>query len=603
MTIRVSTPRTSPSWQRSTSWLWLGLALAAAVGCTQYTGSAGETTGAGPAAVPNAAAASAAKPGSIAAKPGSIAAKPAPTAAKPAPTPVDASEEEFPVEPPDGKWLVDDQDRQYFLHETPRVEGWYYWLNPEKTRVRLAYGLEFDVASYDEHSFQIKIYKSASASALQRASQAPPPLTEPEKEAIAARYRNPTGSVDALTFTPFGRGLPDHGQWRNGFKIADLNGDGHPDIIHGPPRKGSRQPVVFLGDGQGNWRRWAEVRFPPLQYDYGDVAVADFNGDGRLDLAFAIHLKGYMVVVADGPASFVDWGRGLDFQVPGQDNADASGYSSRTLEAADWNGDGRIDLISVGEGPHMVAGTRERPSEAYGMIVYLNQGDGSWVRKDELKDGVRGFGEDLVVADLNHDGKLDAVLGSSVMGASDILRFGGADGSWSREKLADVRPRGYVSAVNVGDFNGDGRLDLALGFLSREAEIWRTGIDLFVARAAGGWERHPVVSEENRDWLTAIDSGDLDGDGKLDLAAVTGDGELWTFLGKGDGSFLRAKEPPEVAAPASGCRGFDVRIADLDGVPGAELVAEFAGEASANYIVLPCKSEGRLVAWKVLPRK
>ena len=183
----------------------------------------------------------------------------------------------------------------------------------------------------------------------------------------------------------------------------------------------------------------------------------------------------------------------------------------------------------------MVAGPDERPSQSYGMIVYLNQGDGSWLRRDELKSGVRGFGEDLVVADLNDDGKLDAVLGSGVMGARDILRLGASDGGWSREKLDDVRPRGYVSAVDAGDFNGDGRLDLALGYLSREGDVWRTGIDLFVTRAAGGWERRPVAAEENRDWLTALDSGDLDGDGKLDLAALTGDGELWIFLGKGDG--------------------------------------------------------------------
>lgn len=581
MTILASTATAS---RRPRSWLWLGLALAAALGCTQYTASAdGTKGGAPPAAAPSTATA---------------------TPVAPAPTPVDDAEEEFPVEPPDGKWLVDDQGRQYFLHETPKVEGWYHWLNAEKTLVRLAFGMQFEVASYDEDSFQVKIFKSPAASALQRKAPAVrPELTAAEKEAIAARYRSGTASADALTFAPFGRGLPDRGQWRNGFKIADLNGDGHPDIVHGPPRKGGRQPVVFLGDGQGNWRRWTEVRFPPLPYDYGDVAVADFNGDGRLDLAFAVHLKGFIVVVADGPASFVDWGRGLDFQVPGQGGADASGYSSRALEAADWNGDGRPDLISVGEGPHMVAGPHERPSQSYGMIVYLNQGDGSWLRRDELKSGVRGFGEDLVVADLNGDGKPDAALGSSVMGARDILRLGGTEGSWSRERLADLRPQGYVGALDAGDFNGDGRLDLAIGYLSHEGDVWRTGLDLFVAQAAGGWQRQPVAAEESRDWLTALDSGDLDGDGKLDLAALTGDGELWIFRGHGDGTFLREDEPPEVAAIGGGCRGFDVKIANLDGDPGAELVAEFAGEASANYIVLPCKNEGRLTAWKVRPRQ
>src|SRR5260370_861172 len=48
---------------------------------------------------------------------------------------------------------------------------------------------------------------------------------------------------------PFGRGLPDKGQWRQGFAIADMNGDGHPDLILPPPRGVPGVPEIFLGDG------------------------------------------------------------------------------------------------------------------------------------------------------------------------------------------------------------------------------------------------------------------------------------------------------------------------------------------------------------------
>jgi hypothetical protein len=531
-------------------------------------------------------------------KPAPAAASPdAPPAATPKPDAKPAST--LPqVEPPDGKWLTDEKGRQYFLQEVPRVEGWYHWLNPEKTAVRLAYGMSFEVASYDDDSFEIRVYK------VPPPGEAPPPPprrpepTAEEKEKIAASYRNETGAADRLTFAPFGNGLPDQGQWRNGFKVADMNGDGHPDIVHGPPRKGRGVPIIFLGDGKGNWRHWTEVRFPRLPYDYGDVAVADWNGDGRLDLAFAVHLKGFIALVADGPASFVEWGRGLDFQDPGQGGADASGFSSRTLEAADWNGDGRPDLLSLGEGPRLMSTPGERQSQSYGSVVFLNQGDGSWVRKDELKEGARGFGEDLAVADFTNDGKLDIVLGTSVMGARDIVRIGGDGGTWSKSDLPGLRPKGYVGAVDAGDWNGDGRLDLAVGYLAREANIWRTGLDVFLARAEGGWERKGVAVEESRDWLTSVDSGDLDGDGKLDLAAATGDGEVWVFLGKGDGTFLKEKSP-EVPTSVRGCRGYDVQIVNLDGDPAEELVAEFAGEPSALFAATQCLQEGALTAWDV----
>jgi len=56
--------------------------------------------------------------------------------------------------------------------------------------------------------------------------------------------------------------------------VADMNGDGHLDIVHGPARKQSGPPVIFLGDGQGSWTQWKEARFPSLAYDYGDVEVA-----------------------------------------------------------------------------------------------------------------------------------------------------------------------------------------------------------------------------------------------------------------------------------------------------------------------------------------
>jgi hypothetical protein len=522
------------------------------------------------------------------------------------------------VEPPDGKWLVDEKGREHFVEEVPKVEGWYIWLNEEKTQVRLWHGMIFDAVGHDEDSIRIKIYK------LQPDTRPGPQkaeLTAADKEKIAAAYTNETGKADRLTFEPYGRGLPSRGQWRNGFKVADMNGDGNPDIVHGPARKGNGQPNIFLGDGKGGWRRWAEARFPPLAYDYGDVAVADFNGDRRLDLALAMHLRGLVVLVADGPATFKEWSRGIYFQPPGQ-NADEGGFSSRTLEAADWNGDGRPDLISLGEGPRMavapaVEGRRAVGSESFGALVYLNQGDGSWTKQDELKDRVGLFGEDLAVADFTNDGQLDIVLGSSVLGEKDILRIGragsagdtgdtgdpdAAGGSWSRAPLAELRSRSYVGAIDAADLNGDGRTDLAVGFLSREGGTWRTGIDVLLSRTDGSWERKGVAVEETRDWLTALDSGDLDGDGRLDLAATTGDGEVWVFLGKGDGSYLR-EESPEVPPSKGGCRGYDVQIVNVDAEPGEELVAEFAGEPSAMFAPTQCLEEGSLTAWKPRARK
>ena len=52
---------------------------------------------------------------------------------------------------------------------------------------------------------------------------------------------------------------------------------------------GSGIPAIFLGDGKGHWKYWTEARWPH-QIDYGSVVAADFNKDGHMDLAFAVHL-------------------------------------------------------------------------------------------------------------------------------------------------------------------------------------------------------------------------------------------------------------------------------------------------------------------------
>jgi hypothetical protein len=357
-----------------------------------------------------------------------------------------------------------------------------------------------------------------------------------------------------------------------------MNEDGFADLVLPPQRGAENTPSSFLGDGKGNWKLW-EASFPPLPYDYGDVAVADFNGDGRMDLALAVHLAGMIALVADGPDSFKDWGRGLDWSLGG--GPEQSTFSSRALEAADMNGDGRPDLVALGEGPRMAqgpapGGARGGMLGGYGVVVYLNQGDGTWTRRGEAEaDRVRVFGDKLKVADFTHDKNSDIVLGSNVRGETSILRIGDGKGAWTTARLDGVR-RGYVGAVDVADFNRDGRLDLVVGYLSTELQVWRTGIDLFLARADGTWERRGVAVEENRSWLTALDSGDLDGDGNLDLAALTGEGETWVLLGKGDGSFVR-EQTPEIPQDDGGCRGYDVKVENLDGQPGDELVAEFAG--------------------------
>jgi len=526
--------------------------------------------------------------------------KPAASPAQPQPTPppivAPAAPTEPPrLEPPDGKWLVDDQGRQYFVVPVPRQEGLYRWLNDEHTKVRLPYGLSMDVVSYDDKTIYIKIYHLID-------TPVPPPRLKrtPESLAkIAASYAFATPAAHRVTFAPFDNGLPTHGQWRNGFVIADMNGDGHPDIVHGVPRKGGTKPVIFLGDGKGSWKRWATT-FPAVPFDYGDVAVADLNGDGKLDLVVASHLRGITALLGDGKGNFTAWSQGIDFQVPGTGET-KPGFSSRSIQAFDWNGDGKPDILAAGEGPRLAATREKGVGDAFnrgarGFRVYLNQGNGTWTAKGE---DAEVFGDAVAAGDFNGDGRADFAMGSSVMGYRAIVGYGQPDGSWKRADLDAVRPDAVVSALVAADFDGDGRTDLAVGYLSYEQGIWRTGIDILYSRPGDTWERRTLANEESRTGVFSLAVGDLDGDGARDLVALTGNGGSWIFLGDGKGWFVREDSTP-VTAGDSECRGYHVALADLDGDGKDELVASFAGEGVSPTGVPQCASGGSLRVWKAV---
>jgi hypothetical protein len=170
-----------------------------------------------------------------------------------------------------------------------------------------------------------------------------------------------------------------------------------------------------------------------------------------------------------------------------------------------------------------------------------------------------------------------------------------------------VRPGIYVNAVAAADLDHDGRADLLVGYVNYDLQVWRSGVDAFYSRPGGKWERRTLWAEEGKFSVTAIGTGDLDGDGNPDVVALTGDGRTLVFLGDGKGSFSREKTG--IAPFAGGCRGYKVKLADLDGDGKDEIVSGFAGEAvgmslPGGQVVAPvaeCPTGGGMTAWKAVP--
>ena len=292
--------------------------------------------------------------------------------------------------------------------------------------------------------------------------------------------------------------------------VADLNVDGKPDVVTANGN-GWNQPgtlSVLLGRGDGTFEAATH-----LTVDRGPrgVAVADYNHDGKPDIATAISGGWFETNRVN-----VLFGRGDGaFDPP-------TGYTVGTAPAwiacADFNRDGHPDLVTANAGPG-ASGTT--------VGVLLNNGDGTFAAAVPYPVGTYpGF---VTVADFNHDDSPDLAVANRSSPSVSVL-LGRANGTFGAATALAI-PSG-VSQGAVGDFDGDHNPDLAaLG-----GNYDSGAVTVLLGNGAGSFGA-PVAFSIGAD-LQAIATGDFNQDGSLDLVVAGGYDNAVLFMpGKGDGSF------------------------------------------------------------------
>jgi hypothetical protein len=384
----------------------------------------------------------------------------------------------------------------------------------------------------------------------------------------------PADSGKAIKFTESSDGLPTAGSWRNSLAVADMNGDGFPDLITPPERKGNGNPQIFLGDGKGHWKAWTEVTWPH-SLDYGGVVAADVNKDGKMDLVFAVHLNGIYVFLGDGKGHFTESTEGLPRD-----------YPSRRVVVADVNGDGWPDIVASSEGPDALETNRVN----YGRVrVYLNRKKGmSWEGINVVDPEVRVGGDWLSVGHFNSDRYLDIISSSVFYNGTQIAHLSDGPNKWKLVPTdGDVIPvLSYFLANTVGKFEKtkDEAIvsyvrfwpsDVDTRIVSTPPITEMTDIDRFVFTPSG-LKRVPVMRWSGHVGVHGVASGDFDGDGNLDVIFTReepGQREAIILLGDGKGNFKRAQID---GLKIDENNLYDVKVADVngDGKPDVILMYE-----------------------------
>jgi len=387
---------------------------------------------------------------------------------------------------------------------------------------------------------------------VEEAAKTNPLIVTPEQFNTLPAVRGKT----AVTFLRSGDGLPTAGQWRQNIAVADIDGDGVPDIVAGPTRLGRSTIHVFLGDGHGKFKEqtasYVDAKGKPLsnlRIAYGGVAVADFDGDGRNDVALASH--------GDSVAVFLNRGDGKFEVVTGMPPS----YSSQAIVAMDVNGDGKPDILAGRDGVN--ADLRRKEGKDYHQVrVFVNDGHGKFKSDD---DAIRGacFSFNLFPIDLTGAGKRDLLTGCRFLGGWGLTWKNDGKGKFENELFEIIEQAAYHFAVAPGTFGSSHATAFADLYQKQMPGMQAGGINVYY-KDGSGWHKI-AVWRQNRyvGRLTAIAMGDLDGDGLDDIVFPDRVAKkLRIFFQTKDGKF---EESPENAEPLLDSVATDVRLADLDG--------------------------------------
>jgi sugar lactone lactonase YvrE len=282
---------------------------------------------------------------------------------------------------------------------------------------------------------------------------------------------------------------------------ADFNGDGIPDLAVSASNEGQVTLTVLLGNGDGTFRATAS---PTVGHFPDSIVVADLNGDGIADLAVTSVDDNFVtILLGKGDGTFTS---APNLNTPGTEQSVVTG---------DFNQDGIADLAVV---------------NGNSVAIFLGNGNGTFRTSATLQVGIAALS--AAVGDFNGDGIADLAVTNSLENGTVVIFLGKGDGTFAasvESPATDPSPAG----IAVGDFNGDGILDLAIANYGGNSN---NAVTILVGNGDGTFKPAALYGSgiNNR----SVVLGDFNGDGVVDVAIGTFWSDSIAILpGKGDGTF------------------------------------------------------------------
>ncbi len=322
-------------------------------------------------------------------------------------------------------------------------------------------------------------------------------------------------SVSALTAPTSPTGLDGIGY---NVIIEDLDGDGIPDVAENDFY--NSQEAVYLSN-QTTPYTGVELTTPDGNFDTCSATAGSLTGSSGLPAIIVTNCDVQTLTVYNNAAGV--FSEGVYYPVLVTPNTTAV-TDPEGVTIADVNGDGNGDVIVTND-------------ESSDVAVLLGNGDGT-LQLTSVAYAVGGYPyAAALVLDLNGDGLPDIIVSDDEFSLTWAAGYGDGTFQAARDYFSPIPGSGYAYGVSIasGDFNGDGFADVVESNCCGDDT---EGITVFLSNPDGSLQ--PGVNYGTGGRLEWVTVGDFNGDGKLDIAATDGnDASVFIFTGTGNGGFIQ----------------------------------------------------------------